>query len=78
MGLHPTFTALLAAHEVPESYRGWEVTFEELPDCCWAYQWSARHPLFDGPSGDDRIVHGPTREAVIARIDVWFREEVEL
>ena len=78
MSLHPIFRDLLAAHQAPQTHRGWIIAFEEQPDCCWAYQWTARHPLFDGFEADDRIVHGPSREAVIARVDAWLAEEVEL
>lgn len=78
MGLHPTFAALLAAPCLPWTYRGWQIEFEPREERCWAFEWSACHPCFDGPSGDDRIVHGPTRESVIAAVDAWIAEEVEL
>ena len=76
--LHPTFATLLASASQPLTHRGWTLAFEPLEPCCRAYEWSATHPVFDGPSGDDRIVHGPTRESVIAAVDAWIAEEVEL
>lgn len=78
MTLHPIFAAQIAAPLPPLTHRGWTLAFEPLEPCCRAYEWSATHPAFDGPSGDDRIVHGPSREAVIARVDAWLAEEVEL
>ena len=77
--VHPTFAALLAAPCLPWTYRGWQIEFEPQDDPRFrAFEWSACHPCFDGPEGDDCIVHGPTRESVIAAVDAWIAEEVEL
>ena len=76
--IHPTFAALLSAATPPSVHRGWPIRYNALPHKLRQYRFIAEHPLFDGMEADDRIFHGPTREAVIAQVDAWLAEEVEL
>jgi hypothetical protein len=78
MTLHPIFAAQIAAPLPPLTHRGWTLALEETSLNRRDFDWTARHADFDGPEGDDRIVHGPSREAVIARVDAWLAEEVDL
>lgn len=91
MGLHPIFAGLLTAHGAPaprvtafvapaDVYRGWTISFDYPPIPCREFDWSATHPDYDGAedANDNRVVHGRTRDDVIAAIDAWFAEEVDL
>lgn len=87
MGLHPIFGEILAAHfpVLADTHRGWSINFDYPPIPCRDFDWSATHPDYDptpiyaddGPS-DDRVVHGRTRDDVIAEIDAWHDEQVDL
>ena len=65
----------------PDTYRGWEISFDYPPIPVRNFDWSATHPNYDptpfyaddGPS-DCRVVHAATRECVIAEIDAWIEE----
>lgn len=59
------------------NYRGWSISFDYPPIPCRGFDWSATHPDYDGAddANDSRVVHGHTREAVIAAIDAWFEEQ---
>lgn len=87
MTLHPIFADILAAHGFikPDLHRGWTISFDYPPIPWREFDWTATHPDYDPTPvygddipGDDRIVHGPTRESVIAAVDAWIAEEVEL
>jgi hypothetical protein len=60
----------------PDRYRGWLVSFDHPPIPYRQFDWSATHPDYDGAedAGDDRVVHGETRDDVIAAIDAWYAE----
>ena len=82
----PNFARQLNAVYPPmDIYRGWSISFDNPPIPCRQFDWSATHPDYDptpnhvddGP-GDDRIVHGRTREDVISAIDGWYAEQVTL
>ena len=79
MGLHPIFAGILAAHGAPvwDTHRGWTISFDNPPIPCRQFDWSATHPDYDDVS-DHLLVHGRTREDVIAEIDAWHDEQVDL
>ncbi|MGN7160853.1 hypothetical protein [Sphingomonas sp. SAFR-052] len=78
--LHPVFAGILSAHihsaTVADRYRDWAISFDYPPIPCRDFDWSATHPDYDGAddANDNRIVHGRTRDDVIAAIDAWFEE----
>jgi len=79
VSLHPIFAEIFerASKPVPSNtYRGWLISFDFPPIPCRQFDWSATHPDYDGAedANDDRVVHGATRDAVIAEIDAWIAE----
>lgn len=60
----------------PDRYRGWLLSYDYPPIPCRDFDWSATHPDYDGAddANDNRVVHGPTRHAVVAEIDLWHEE----
>lgn len=76
--LHPVFAGILSAHlhaaTIADRYRGWMISFDYPPIPCRDFDWSATHPDYDGAedANDNRVVHGRTRDDVIAEIDAWF------
>lgn len=87
MGLHPIFADILAAHGAPvsDTHRGWSISFDYPPIPCREFDWSGTHPDYDCDCDGDgfycvagAIVHGRTREDVIAAIDAWYDEQEDL
>ena len=82
MSLHPIFGEIIAAHfpVLADTHRGWWISFDYPPIPCREFDWSATHPDYDGAedANDHRVVHGRTREDVIAAIDAWYDEQVDL
>ncbi len=81
MSLHPIMAEVLAPFAPvnsvlrrPDTYRDWQISYDYPPIPIRDFDWSATHPDYDGPE-DDRIVHGPTREAVMREIDFWHEEQ---
>ncbi len=67
------------------THRGWTISFDYPPIPCRNFDWSATHPDYDCDCDSDgfycvagAIVHGRTREDVIAEIDAWYDEQVDL
>lgn len=60
-----------------DTHRGWVISFEYPPIPCRDFDWAATHPDYDGAddANDNRVVHGRTREAVIAEIDAWHEDQ---
>lgn len=78
-GSRPTDQApagLGASRVDPSRYRGWLISFDYPPIPCRDFDWSATHPDYDGAddANDNRVVHGRTRDAVIAEINLWHEE----
>lgn len=79
MSLHPLFAGILAAHAVaplPDTYRGWTISFDFPPIPCREFDWSATSPDYDCDCDGDgffqcagEIVHARTREQLIEAID---------
>lgn len=59
-----------------DTHRGWLISFDYPPIPVRDFDWSATHPDYDGAedANDGRVVHGRTRDAVIAEIDAWYAE----
>ena len=64
-----------------DTHRGWTISFDYPPIPCRDFDWSATHPDYDCDCDEGgffatsgAIVHGATREAVIAEIDLWHEE----
>lgn len=80
--LHPEFGKMLnnVFPPQPYSHRGWSIDFVNPPIPCRDFDWCGTHPDFDGAedANDDRVVHGRTREAVMAAIDDWYAAEEAL
>jgi hypothetical protein len=78
MGLHPIFSQILNAQfpALGDTYRGWSINFDFPPIPCREFDWSATHPDYDGAddANDNRVVHGRTRDDVMAEIDAWYEE----
>lgn len=74
--LNPIFGEILAAHfpALPDTHRGWSLSFDYPPIPVRDFDWSATHPDYDG-EGDNRIVHGTDRAAIIAAIDAWYEDQ---
>lgn len=65
-----------------ETYRAFLIYEERPPIPLRDFDWCAEHEDYDGapvepggPPGDDRVLYGPTREAVMAKVDRWHEEE---
>jgi len=54
----------------------WHLSYDFPPIPSRSYDWSATHEDYDGApdAHDDRCVHGPTREAAIAAVEVLIDE----
>ena len=83
MSLHPIMAEVLAPFAPPgsvlrrpDTYRGWQISYDYPPIPIRDFDWSATSPDYDG-EGDDRIVHARTREAVMREIDFWHEENAE-
>lgn len=83
MSLHPLFAGIIAAHApaLANTHRGWSISFDYPPIPCRDFDWSATSPDYDCDCDQDglhqssgEIVHGRTRDDVIAAIDAWFEE----
>lgn len=61
-----------------DTHRGWTISFDYPPIPCRDFDWSATHPDYDGAedASDDRVVHGRTRDDVIAAIDAFIAESL--
>lgn len=69
-----------------DTHRGWLIGHDYPPIPWRNFDWTATSPDFDasyeGPEDgwveSGTIFHGASREAVIAQVDAWLAEEVEL
>lgn len=70
----------------PDTYRGWNVSFDFPPIPCRDFDWSATSPDYDasyeGPEdgwvASGEVVHGRTRDAVIAEVDALLSEPAKM
>lgn len=80
---HPIMAAALAPFApAADTYRGWAISFDRPPIPVRDFDWSAPSPDYDasyeGPEdgwvASGAVVHGATRDAVVAEVDAWIEE----
>ena len=68
---------------IPDTYRGWSISFDYPPIPMRCFDWSATSPDYDaswegeedGWVSSGTQLHASTREDLIAEIEAWFEEQ---